>query len=428
MDKLRNISIASIQNSRWIRCNKVTYIEKDKDTINYIPQSHNSCAILVHNTERNVFVLVKQFRAAAYFNEIGITQSMDEILNPIVIDPLVYDPASGITLELCAGLIDHENKSIKEHAVMELFDELGLKVNADDCHPILTHNVNSSQILFFVQVTDAASVGEGGGVAGESEMIETFELPVDEATSFISSLHPLKPAGLTFAFLWFCAFKKNGETGCLGSLNDVPIIDFENYKAFPLDLKIIKIEENADYGDLILSQTTFERGNNVIKWDLLHSNNSLALLLHDVENDCFLLNRRFKLGTYLSQNNIKQQNNDGSSLKRGISIDVISVNINKEEDPLISAQNFLDKSKIRFCSLKNIGSFRKHLGISGTKVSLFCVKVKNFQDFKNVYIGGDLVQVPTNIGIPFVLQFQEKNSVTSMALMWYYVMEKDSAN
>ena len=55
------------------------------------------------------------------------------------IDTETYPASLGLTLELCAGIIDHPDLSLKEHMKREVLEETGYKVGDEDIVPIKTY-------------------------------------------------------------------------------------------------------------------------------------------------------------------------------------------------------------------------------------------------------------------------------------------------
>uniref|UniRef100_A0A7M4FD14 Nudix hydrolase 14 n=1 Tax=Crocodylus porosus TaxID=8502 RepID=A0A7M4FD14_CROPO len=94
-------------------------------------RTHDSVSILIFNTSRQCFVVVKQFRPAVYMCEMERHQPQDfqhkdqecwyPVANPI-------PAASGVTYELCAGIVDKPELSLEEIACKEVLEECGYDV------------------------------------------------------------------------------------------------------------------------------------------------------------------------------------------------------------------------------------------------------------------------------------------------------------
>merc|ERR1739848_152445 len=137
-------------------------------------------------------VLVKQLRPAVLFTELMKDASIDTVDTVDTIDKAneflkdVSDDVGkrGITLELCAGIVDKQGKSLAEIATEEVEEECGFKLS----RPIEYVQTFRGSIgtggakmaLFYAEVSDSDRVSSGGGVASEGEMIEVVELSVAE--------------------------------------------------------------------------------------------------------------------------------------------------------------------------------------------------------------------------------------------------------
>ena len=149
----------------------------------------DSVAILIYNRDNNSFVLVKQFRPALYFNQ-----------------------QSGVSIELCAGLVD-KDLSLEQIASEEIMEETGFSVDANELEKITSFYTSvgfagSKQHLYFCEVDESRRVNGGGGVAGE-EMIEVVEISLESARDLMYNEDIPKTPGLLFAFEWFLNKKDN---------------------------------------------------------------------------------------------------------------------------------------------------------------------------------------------------------------------------
>jgi UDP-sugar diphosphatase len=167
---------------RFIKPYFATYtqdgINKDWEVL----EANDSVAILIYHKEHDSFVLVKQFRPAVYLNN--------------------HD---GMTVELCAGLVD-KNLSLEQIAKEEILEECGFDVPVDNIEKITSFHTSvgfagSMQTLYYAQVDESMRINDGGGI--DDEQIEVIELPVSEANDFIFDESIAKTPGLMFAFYWF---------------------------------------------------------------------------------------------------------------------------------------------------------------------------------------------------------------------------------
>merc|ERR1712058_202355 len=91
----------------------------------------------------------------------------------------------GLTVELCAGIIDKEMPEV-EIAREEVKEECGYLVPIEKFHKIVTFPGSvgisgGSQTLFCVEVTNKEKIGPGGGLVEEGEMIQVVEMSIQEA-------------------------------------------------------------------------------------------------------------------------------------------------------------------------------------------------------------------------------------------------------
>ncbi|XP_025091686.1 uridine diphosphate glucose pyrophosphatase-like isoform X3 [Pomacea canaliculata] len=165
---------------------------------------HDSIAILVFNSTRQVFVFVKQFRPAVYLNNCVSSKDDSEAET---VDTEKYPGELGLTIELCAGIMD-KNHSPQEMAQMELLEECGYKVPIDSIKKITSFRAGvgttgSKQILYYADVTDDMRVGTGGGLAEEGELIEVVEMDIEQGRKLIYDETVNRPCGLLFGLQWF---------------------------------------------------------------------------------------------------------------------------------------------------------------------------------------------------------------------------------
>jgi len=147
-----------------------------------VVKAHDSVAILIYHTEFDAFILVEQFRPAVYLNN-----------------------KEGVTLELCAGIVD-KPLSLREIAKEEIEEECGYAVPAKKLEKITSFYTSvgfagSRQVLYYAEVDETMKVSEGGGV--DAELIEVMTLPVGEAERLIYDEAVAKTPGVMFAFLWW---------------------------------------------------------------------------------------------------------------------------------------------------------------------------------------------------------------------------------
>uniref|UniRef100_A0A2A4JZJ4 Uridine diphosphate glucose pyrophosphatase NUDT14 n=1 Tax=Heliothis virescens TaxID=7102 RepID=A0A2A4JZJ4_HELVI len=266
MEDLKKVYMTPLPDSPYVRPFRFNYTQGGKEKNWDMLEVHDSVAIIVFNVTRNVLVFVKQFRPAIYYNSVppcdredeeidtekypaslGITlemcagivdknKSLQEIAREEVLEECGYDvplkelqkiasysvppcdredeeidtekyPASlGITLEMCAGIVD-KNKSLQEIAREEVLEECGYDVPLKELQKIASYRAGvgvqgSLQTMFYCEVTDDMKKGKGGGV--EDEIIEVVEKSISEVEKWISGPGPLNsPPSCLFALMWF---------------------------------------------------------------------------------------------------------------------------------------------------------------------------------------------------------------------------------
>lgn len=165
---------------------------------------HDSVAIILFNVTRQRLVFVRQFRPAVYYGLISDRNGRTDDK----IDYERYPTALGVTLELCAGIVD-KTKPFVEIAREEVLEECGYDVPLESIEEIMTYRsgVGASgalQKMYYCEVTDAQRQTSGGGV--DDELIECVELTVDEARKMVAkgADNPSPPSCL-MGVLWFLA-------------------------------------------------------------------------------------------------------------------------------------------------------------------------------------------------------------------------------
>ncbi|KAM4853800.1 LOW QUALITY PROTEIN: uridine diphosphate glucose pyrophosphatase NUDT14 [Thomomys bottae] len=116
-------------------------------------------------------------------------------------------PAVGVTLELCAGLVDQPGLSLEKVACKEALEKCGYHLDPWDLQRVATCRAGvgpgSSQTVFYAEVTDAQRSALGGGVAEEGEVIDVVHLPLDGAQAFANDPDIPKTLGVLFVISCF---------------------------------------------------------------------------------------------------------------------------------------------------------------------------------------------------------------------------------
>jgi len=151
--------------------NKITFDYQKKDD-SWITQKRevydrgNGAAILLYNKLQKTVILTRQFRLPTYVN----------------------GNATGMMLEVCAGLLDQDNP--EQCIIRETEEETGYRIT-NVTKVIETYMspgaVTEILYLFTGEYDESMQVSEGGGVAHEEENIEVIEMPFDQAYAMIES-------------------------------------------------------------------------------------------------------------------------------------------------------------------------------------------------------------------------------------------------
>ena len=179
---IEDFSLEPLVKPNFVKTALATYKQNGIEKAWEIVESHNSVAILIYHKERKSFVLVKQFRP-----------------------PVYHRNGDGMTIEMCAGLID-KDKSLAQIAKEEIEEECGFSVLLQSIERITKtlSSVGTSggyQVIYYAEVDESMRVSEGGGI--EDEQIEVVEVPVSEARVFMFDESIGKTVGLMFAFMWW---------------------------------------------------------------------------------------------------------------------------------------------------------------------------------------------------------------------------------
>ncbi|XP_035212727.1 uridine diphosphate glucose pyrophosphatase NUDT14-like isoform X1 [Stegodyphus dumicola] len=201
MDNITNVKIVECDESMYLKPARMLYeqngIKKSWDLM----RIHDSVGIIIFNVTREVLLFVKQFRPAVYYAEVKDENCEEEI------DTKKYPPNLGMTIELCAGIVD-KVQSLAETARDEILEECGYSVPLTSLQRVTSYRsgvgvTGSNQTLFYVEVTDSMKVSQGGGNNYEGEYIEVIEMDLEQAYSLIYDEKVPRPASLMLALMWF---------------------------------------------------------------------------------------------------------------------------------------------------------------------------------------------------------------------------------
>ncbi|ODM88018.1 Uridine diphosphate glucose pyrophosphatase [Orchesella cincta] len=181
---------------------------------------HESVACVLYNTSRDVLIFVKQFRPGTQLKEdfipycavfvyralsTGSTTTSIEVEGQSV-DWDKVSPNLGITLELCAGIVD-ETLNLNEIVKKEVLEECGYEIPSENFQRVTSYRTTgisgSKQTLFYAECTDQMKISEGGGLAEEGEFIDVVEMSIPQVRNLIQDEQVTRPATLLFGITWF---------------------------------------------------------------------------------------------------------------------------------------------------------------------------------------------------------------------------------
>jgi len=182
MNQIKHFNLTPLEEGKFIKTALATYEQNNIKKTWEVIHAHDSVAILLYDKEKNAFILVKQFRPAVYMTN-----------------------KNGLTVELCAGIVDKE-ASLVQIAKEEIEEECGYDVPIERISKITSIYssvgfAGAKQTLYYAEVSEAMRVSEGGGIEGEQ--IEVIFLPLKEVKKFMYDESIAKTTGIMFAFMWW---------------------------------------------------------------------------------------------------------------------------------------------------------------------------------------------------------------------------------
>ncbi|KAJ8972289.1 hypothetical protein NQ314_000247 [Rhamnusium bicolor] len=201
MDKISKIVVKPLEKSIYLKPYTMHFIQNGSKRTWDLLTIHDSVAIVIYNITRNVLILVKQFRPAVYYG--SIPEEDRKIESEINVEK--YPPEIGITIELCAGIVD-KKLPLPEIAKEEILEECGYDVPIHNLEKIGSYcsgvgTSGSLQTAFYCEVTDDMKVSGGGGV--DDEIIDVVEMTVDEIKKYVSQNNIKSPPSFMYGIYWF---------------------------------------------------------------------------------------------------------------------------------------------------------------------------------------------------------------------------------
>ncbi|XP_042302446.1 uridine diphosphate glucose pyrophosphatase NUDT14 isoform X1 [Sceloporus undulatus] len=211
MESLEELSLGPCAGSQYLRPFRLRYRQNGISKIWDFMRTHDSVSILIFNTSRQCFVVVKQFRPAVYMCEMERKYPQDfegKSQESWCHLPNCLPASVGVTYELCAGIVDKPELSLEEIACKEIMEECGYDVPVTNLKRITSYRsgvgvTGSKQTLFYAEVTDEMKASAGGGQPEEGELIEVIEIPLQDSMNFAFDETFPKTMGVIFSFMWF---------------------------------------------------------------------------------------------------------------------------------------------------------------------------------------------------------------------------------
>lgn len=171
MAKSVRIIEKKLLSDNWYKLYKYTFeiTGKDNETHRQMREAYdrgNGAVILLYNRRNKNVILTRQFRLPTFVN----------------------GNVTGMMIEACAGLLDHDNP--EDCIRRETEEETGYRI--EHVHRIYEAYMSPgsvTEMLFFFtgEYTLDQKVNQGGGVGHEQESIEVLELPFDKAYGMVST-------------------------------------------------------------------------------------------------------------------------------------------------------------------------------------------------------------------------------------------------
>lgn len=159
-----------ILSDQWYVLKKITFRQEDRQgnwhTVSREAYDRgNGAVILLYNVSKNAVILTRQFRMPTYLN----------------------GNESGMLIEACAGLLDQDNP--EDCIRKETQEETGFVVK--QVRKIFEAYMSPGSVteilhFFVAEYDDSMKASEGGGLAGDHELIEVLEVPFDQSLDMIA--------------------------------------------------------------------------------------------------------------------------------------------------------------------------------------------------------------------------------------------------
>ena len=211
MDDIKAVSVESLTESPYLKPMRLKYQQSGGGKVWDLMRCHDSVAVIIFNTDSSKFIFVQQFRPAVYLAKVRPPVGVGDS-----VDTETFPGGLGLTLELCAGIVDKEGLTLEEIASQEVEEECGFRVAPARLTKIVTFPAGvgasvGTQTMFSVEVRDTDRVGEGGGLLEEGEMIRVVEMTVQEVEELLARETVNSPVGLLYGVSWYLQNKLNSR-------------------------------------------------------------------------------------------------------------------------------------------------------------------------------------------------------------------------
>lgn len=203
MDNITDVTVGPCENSRFVKPKRIHYKQNGVAKTWDAMKVHDGVAVLIFNSSSKKFVFVRQFRPAIYL----ASATIEERDGVQMIDTSKFPGHLGLSLELCAGIMD---KDVPPSTIAkgEILEECGYDVPLEKITKITSARggvgtTGSLVHLFYAEVTDDMKTGPGGGLASEGEMIDVVEMSIEEGRYMMFNETCNRAHLLIFAVYWF---------------------------------------------------------------------------------------------------------------------------------------------------------------------------------------------------------------------------------
>ena len=228
MNKISNVKITPLKDhSDFVKPYRMRYVQDNINKTWDLLIQKPSVSVIIYNKSRDKLILVKQFRPSVYATVLNSSLSND-------VNSSCADAVKGITLELCAGILDKADKTPKEIAKAEVLEECGFEVPLHHFEHVLTFlsgvGISGANMnLFYTEVTDQMRVSRGGGLECEGELIDVIEMTPREAESYLKRDVVKSPMFTVYGLSWFLNNKRKSTKNSLATVLKVSLIGVISY-------------------------------------------------------------------------------------------------------------------------------------------------------------------------------------------------------